>query len=163
MREFQLMRYIRRWWWLIAVLSALSGILFYSFISSRQTYRAQTLIEFTNDQAENGLFPSGDEINVQEIRSSSVIGSALNSINVNFGIDSVRSRVSIAENLTDEQKAIQEVKWSNGETYSVFPTQYIISYTTTRQENATDARRAGRVAVAVVVHALEGSSAAGGR
>lgn len=141
MREFQLMRYIRRWWWLIAVLSAISGILFYSFISSRQTYRAQTLIEFTNDQAENGLFPSGDEINVQEIRSSSVIGSALNSINVNFGIDSVRSRVSIAENLTDEQKAIQEVKWSNGETYSVFPTQYIISYTTTRQENATDARR----------------------
>ena len=141
MKEFQLMRYIRNWWWMIAVLSAISGVLFYSFISSRQTYRAQTMIEYTNDQAENGLYPSGDEINVQEIRSSSVISNALNSLGMSASVDSVRGRVSIAENLTDEQKAIQEVKWANGESYTLFPTQYIISYTTTAQESSTDARR----------------------
>lgn len=141
MREFQLVRYLRRWWWLIAVVSAISGILFYSFISSRQTYRAQTMIEFTNVQAEEGLYPSGDAIDVQEIRSSSVISNALASIGVDSGVDSVRSRVSIAESLTDEQKAIQTVKWNNGEAYEVFPTQYIITYTSSRQESSTDARR----------------------
>lgn len=141
MREFQLVRYLRRWWWMIAVLSAISGILFYSFISSRQTYRAQTMIEFTNAQAEEGLYPSGDKIDVQEIRSSSVISNALSSIGVNSGVDAVRSRVSIAEYLTDEQKAIQTVKWNNGEAYELFPTQYIITYTSSTQESSTDARR----------------------
>ena len=141
MREFQLVRYLKRWWWLIAVLSAVSGILFYTFISSRQTYRAQTMIEFMNTQAEEGLYPSGDAIDVQEIRSSSVISSALESIGIDSGVDSVRSRVSIAENLTDEQQAIQQVKWNNGEAYEVFPTQYIITYTTSTQESSTDARR----------------------
>ena len=141
MREFQLVRYLKRWWWLIAVLSAISGILFYSFISSRQTYRAQIMIEFTNAQAEEGLYPSGDEIDVQEIRSSSVISNALASIGVDSGVDSVRSRVSIGEYLTDEQQAIQQVKWNNGEAYEIFPTQYIITYTSSTQESSTDARR----------------------
>ena len=141
MREFQLTRYLRDWWWLIAVVSAISGILFYLFISSRQTYRAQTLIEFTNTQAEGGFYPSGDPINVQEIRSSSVISNALRSIGLDYNVDYVRSRVSIAPSLTDEQKAIQEAKWAAGLAYEVFPTQYIISYTSTRLETSTQARR----------------------
>ena len=141
MREFQITRYLQRWWWMIAVLSALSGILFYTFISSRQTYRAQTLIEFTNPQAEQGLYPSGDEINVQEIRSSSVISNALSSIRYTGGVDEVRGRVSIGENLSDEQKAIRDAKLAAGLTYDVFPTQYGISYTSARGETSTDARR----------------------
>ncbi len=141
MREFQITRYLQRWWWMIAVLSALSGILFYTFISSRQTYRAQTLIEFTNSQAEQGLYPSGDEINVQEIRSSSVISNALSSIRYPGGVDEVRGRVSIGENLSDEQKAIRDAKLAAGLTYDVFPTQYVISYTSARGETSTDARR----------------------
>ncbi len=141
MREFQITRYLQRWWWMIAVLSALSGILFYTFISSRQTYRAQTLIEFTNPQAEQGLYPSGDEINVQEIRSSSVISNALSSIRYPGGVDEVRGRVSIGENLSDEQKAIRDAKLAAGLTYDVFPTQYVISYTSARGETSTDARR----------------------
>lgn len=141
MKEFQLTRYLQRWWWVIAVLSALSGILFYSFISSRQTYRAQTLIEFTNSQAESGLYPSGDEINVQEIRSSSVISNALSSIRYGNSVDDIRGRVSIAENLSDQQKAIRDAKLASGLSYDVFPTQYVITYTSARGESSTDARR----------------------
>ena len=141
MREFQLMRYLHRWWWMIAILSAILGTAFYFFISSRQTYRAQTMIEFTNTQAKEGLYPSGDPIDVEEIRSSAVISNALNSINMGNSVDSVRSGVSITEYFTDEQKAIQEVKWSNGEVYEEFPTQYIISYTSGRGSSSTDARR----------------------
>ncbi len=141
MREFQLMRYLRRWWWLIAVLSAISGILFYTLISSRQTYRAQIMIEYTNDQAAEGLYPSGDKIDVQEIKSSTVISNALTNTGASIGVDAVRASLTIGESLTDEQKAIQEVKWSYGETYDVFPTQYIITYTSNPGESATDAQR----------------------
>ena len=35
MKEFQLTRYLRHWWWIIAVLSALSGFGFYYYASSR--------------------------------------------------------------------------------------------------------------------------------
>ena len=141
MKEFQLTRYLQRWWWVIAIVSALSGILFYSFISSRQTYRAQIMIEFTNDQAAEGLYPSGDPIDVQEIRSSSVIFNALDSIGRGDSVDSVRSRVSIAPNVSEQDAAIQTAKWTNGESYDFFPTQYILTYTTARGETSTDARR----------------------
>lgn len=141
MREFQLTRYLQRWWWVIAVVSALSGILFFFFISSRQTYRAQIMLEFTNDQAAEGLYPSGDPIDVQEIRSSSVIFNALDSIGRGDSVDSVRSRVSITPNVSEQDAAIQTAKWTSGESYDFFPTQYILTYTTARGETSTDARR----------------------
>ena len=37
MKEFQLTRYLRHWWWIVALLSALGGIIFYSYAMSRQT------------------------------------------------------------------------------------------------------------------------------
>ncbi len=141
MREFQLMRYLRRWWWLIAVLAAVSGTLFYTYISSRQTYRAQTMIEFANAKAEEGLYPSGDKIDIQEIRSSSVIAAALNSIDYNGSVDSVRERISISEYLDDQQQAIKTAKMTAGQTYDPFPTRYIITYTSASSETATDTRR----------------------
>ena len=141
MKEFQLTRYLRNWWWIVAVLSALSGILFYSYASSRQTYRAQTMIEFTNEQAAEGLYPTGKPIDVQEIRSSVVISNALSAIGQSQSVDSVRGRISISENLSAEDEAIQTAKWTSGQTYDFFPTQYIISYTSSKRETATYAQR----------------------
>ncbi len=141
MREFQITRYLRRWWWLIAVLSAVSGILFYAFAASRQTYRAQMMIEFTNEQAEEGLYPTGDPIDVQEIRSSAVISYALESIGYSAGVDDVRSRIAITESVSDEDAAIQAAKWSEGESYDYFSTHYIVSYTSRPGESSTSAQR----------------------
>ncbi|MBR0388455.1 MAG: hypothetical protein IJH85_11745, partial [Clostridia bacterium] len=141
MKEFQLSRYLRNWWWIVAVLSALSGILFYSYATSRQTYRAQTMIEFTNEQAAEGLYPTGKPIDVQEIRSSVVISNALSAIGQDQSVDSVRGRIDISENVSAEDEAIQTAKWTSGETYEFFPTQYVITYSSARRETATDAQR----------------------
>ena len=141
MKEFQLTRYLRNWWWIVAVLSALSGILFFSYSSSRQTYQAQTMIEFTNEQAAEGLYPTGKAIDVQEIRSSAVISNALSAIGQSQSVDSVRGRINISENVSAEDEAIQTAKWSSGESYDFFPTQYVITYTSSRRETATDAQR----------------------
>lgn len=141
MKEFQLTRYLRHWWWIIAVLSALSGFGFYYYASSRQTYTAQTMIEFTNEKAKEGLYPTGKEIDVQEIRSSVVISNALEAIGESKSVDSVRGRISITENISEEDAAIQAAKWESGLSYEFFPTQYVISYTSARRESATDAQR----------------------
>ena len=141
MKEFQLTRYLRRWWWIVALVSALIGILFYLYTASRQTYRAQIMIEFTNDQAEEGLYPTGKPIDVQEIRSSVVISNALEAIGQTRSVDSVRSCISIAESITEEEAAIQTAKWTSGETYDAFPTRYIVSYVSLRGESATSAQR----------------------
>ena len=141
MKEFQLTRYLRRWWWVIAVLSFLSGVVFYLVISSRQTYKAQTMIEFTNNGAADGLYPSGDKIDVEEIKSSAVIWNALESVNRTDSVDVIRRRISISAVISDQDSSIQVAKWNKGEEYEFFPVQYIISYESGRSENASDARR----------------------
>lgn len=140
-REFQLSRYIRKWWWLIAVLSMLSGVVFFFAISSKQTYKAQTLIEFTNPEAKDGLYPSGDEINVQEIRSSAVIWNALESINRKDSVDSVRRRTSISAVISDEDSARQAAQWAKGNSYEFFPTKYIVSYESAKHESSSNAQK----------------------
>ena len=140
-REFQLSRYIRKWWWLIAVLSVLSGIVFFFAISSNQTYKAQMLIEFTNPEAKDGLYPTGDAIDVQEIRSSAVIWNALESINRKDSVDSVRKRTSISAVISDEDSARQAAQWAKGNSYEFFPTKYIVSYESAKHESASNAQK----------------------
>ncbi len=141
MKEFQIMRYLQRWWYAIAILSALSGIVFYLFISSRQTYQAKTMLEFTNEGAAEGLYPSGDSIDIQEIRSSSVIYNAMESIGSSASVDQIRGRINITASISEQDEAIQAAKWAEGETYDFFPTKYIITYKSDRGESSTDARR----------------------
>ena len=141
MKEFQLTRYLRHWWWIVALLSALGGIIFYSYAMSRQTYQAQTMIEFTNETAAEGLYPTGKPIDVQEIRSSVVISNALDSIGQVRSVDSVRGSMSISESLSAEDAAIKAATLAAGQTYEVFPTRYIISYTSSRGESPTSAQR----------------------
>ena len=141
MKEFQLSRYLRKWWWIIAVLSVLSGLVFYILIASKQTYKAQTMIEYSNEQATDGLYPSGDKIDVEEIRSSSVIWNALDSIDRSDSVDLIRRRISISPVISDQDSALQAAKWDKGEEYEFFPTQYIISYESEKGGNASDSRR----------------------
>ena len=141
MKEFQLTRYLRRWWWIIAVLSVLSGVVFYIYIASKQTYKAQTMIEFINDEASEGLYPSGDSIDIEEIRSSTVIWNALESINRSDSVDVIRRRITISAVVSDQDAAIQAAKWEDGIEYEFFPTQYIISYESDRGESSSETRR----------------------
>ena len=141
MKEFQLTRYLRKWWWIIAVFSILSGLVFYILVASKQTYRAQVMIEFTNSGAADGLYPSGDKIDVEEIRSSSVIWNALDSINRNDSVDVIRRKTTISPVISEQDSAIQAAKWEDGLEYDFFPTQYIITYESDNAESASEARR----------------------
>ena len=141
MKEFQLTRYLRKWWWIIAVLSVLSGLFFYMLIASKQTYKAQIMIEFTNKEASDGLYPSGDKIDVEEIRSSSVIWNALDSIGRSDSVDVIRRKTTVTSVISDQDAALQAAKWEDGLEYEFFPTKYIITYESDTAESASEARR----------------------
>jgi len=141
MREFQLSRYIRKWWWLIAVLSVMSGVIFFYIVSSNQTYKASMMLEFTNADAKKGIYPSGDSIDVEEIKSSAVIWNALESLGRSDSVDSVRRRTSVSAVISDEDSARQAAQWAKGNSYDFFPTRYIVSYESAKNESASSARQ----------------------
>lgn len=133
------MRYLRKALWFIAVLALLAGVVFYMYLSSRQTYRAQTIIEFLNEEAAEGLYPTGDTIDVNEITSSTVITTALQMLNRSDMADSVRSQTSVSAIIPDDIQAIRQSAWDMGKDYEYFPTSYLI--TVTSKESADYARQ----------------------
>ena len=136
MRDFEIMRYLRKTLWIISALSLLGGALVYMYLSSHQSYTAQTMIEFLNPGAEEGLYPNGEEIDVNEIISSTVISNALHSLNRYDLTDSVRTSVAITEVIPDDVRQIQQSAWDSGTEYEYFPTAYVISFTSTESADA---------------------------
>ena len=49
MRKFNIIRYLKRWWPLIALMSILAGAFFMRYASNNQAYTAQAVIKYTYD------------------------------------------------------------------------------------------------------------------
>ena len=60
MRKFNIIRYLKRWWPLIALMSILAGAFFMRYASNNQAYTAQAVIKYTYDAASEGLTPNGE-------------------------------------------------------------------------------------------------------
>ena len=60
MKDFQILRYLKQFKFLIAIGSIVAGLLFYYVANNKlQSYTASTVIEYTNAEAEQGLAPDG--------------------------------------------------------------------------------------------------------
>ena len=60
MKDFQILRYLKQFKFLIAIGSVLAGFMFYYVASNKlQSYTASTVIEYTNAGATEGLAPDG--------------------------------------------------------------------------------------------------------
>ena len=68
-KEFQIVRYVSNWKYLIALCTVLGGIVFYGYFSRQQVYTAYAIISYTNADAKSGKTPSGTDIDVSEIYS----------------------------------------------------------------------------------------------
>lgn len=60
MRKFNIIRYLKRWWPLIALMSILAGAFFMRYASNNQAYTAQAVIKYTYDAVSEGLTPNGE-------------------------------------------------------------------------------------------------------
>ena len=69
MKSFDLLRYLKKWWFLIMLITAVGCLGVYEFISSRQSYTATAIIQYTNANASQGRNADGSRIDPTEITS----------------------------------------------------------------------------------------------
>ena len=124
MKDFQILRYIKRWKYLIILMMVLGLSVFYLYLSKQQTFYATMKIEYLNDKAAEGLTPKGTKLKPEEIRSSVIVSQALEEIGLDISVDYVRNSLSIEGMLTEEEESRKEAVLSKGQEYDLKPTNY---------------------------------------
>ena len=89
MRQFSILRYLKKFSLLIFLLSVIGSLFIYFYAKSQQRYVASTVIQYTNSAAKEGYTPDGSPLNVEEIYSSTVIDAAMADLGFHSNIDSV--------------------------------------------------------------------------
>ncbi len=144
MKKFSVSRYIKRFLPLIVALCVVLTAGTYFFLSSSQQYIASTVIKYEYEGAENGLAPNGSELDVNEIKSSSLMSKVTTNLGLDedlYSVDSMLSRIKIEEVIDEDEAARKKAVLKEGEEYTQEPTTYIISFTAKEDEGSSFARR----------------------
>lgn len=108
MNDFQILRYLKKYWSVIAIGSLLAGMVFYVIARQNiQEYTAATVIEYTNPEAEKGLAPDGTKIDPTEIYGSNIIIQTMDEMGLNptdFSIDEFRSGIQVTPFAVEEER-----------------------------------------------------------
>ena len=142
MKNFQIMRYLKKLLPIIVVLCVLATCAINLKLKNSNTYVASEVIHYNDPAAEEGLTPTGSKLDVNEIKSSAVMSKVVERMGLTgiYSVDSLISRVSITP-LPDEDKVAQkEAKLEEGEEYVYEPSTYIVSFTATNNEGSVFAR-----------------------
>ena len=141
MKNFELLRYLKKWWFLIMVVTAAGCLLVYQFVSSNQQYTATAVIQYTNVNASAGLNADGTELDPSEITSAAVINRTIEDLGLTSSTESIRSRVSVQEVIPEDEETRKETALKNGEEYHYHPTVYQVSFAVDDQNAADYARK----------------------
>ena len=74
MKSFDLLRYLKKWWFLIMIVTAAGCVFVYRFASSKQCYTATAVIQYTNVDSEDGLNADLQTLNEQYNSADEYIG-----------------------------------------------------------------------------------------
>ena len=143
MREFQMLRYLKKWLpWIMALCVGLTAAVYMGLRASQQ-YVASAVIRYNDEGAEEGLTPLGTELDVNEIKSSSILSRVLYNLELEgtYSVDDLISRVSITEIVDADEQALKDAMLENGEEYTGKPTTYLVSFTADNSEGEEFARQ----------------------
>ncbi len=142
MRNFQIIRYLKKLLPLIIVFCLLATYAVYFKLSSSNTYIASEVIHYNDEQAEKGLAPTGDKLDVNEIKSSAVMSKVVDKMGLTgiYSVDSLISRINITPIEDKDKVAQKEAKLEEGEEYIYEPSTFIVSFAATSGEGADFAR-----------------------
>ena len=124
MKDFQILRYIKKWRYIIIFGMVLGLSVFYWYLSRQQYYYASINIEYLNSKASEGLTPTGNELKPEEIRTAVIVSSALEEVDMDINVDYVRDSLSIEGLLTSEEENRKKAMLEKGEEYTMTPTNY---------------------------------------
>jgi diguanylate cyclase (GGDEF)-like protein len=128
MNKFNLLRYLSKWKYLIFLVCVFGAFVVYKYAMYNQEYTASTVISFTNPDASSGKTPSGNDLDVTEIYSASVITNVLEDLNLNIGADAIRSKCHVEGITPADEEVRKEAILEQGEEYEFFPTDYVVSF-----------------------------------
>ena len=127
---------------LIVAFCLLATYAVYFKLSSSNTYIASEVIHYNDEQAEKGLAPTGDKLDVNEIKSAAIMSKVVDKLGLTgiYSVDSLTSRISITP-IEDKDKAAQKAaKLEEGEEYIYEPSTFIVSFSSTSGEGEGFAR-----------------------
>ena len=142
MKNFQIFRYLKKLLPFIVIFCLIATYAVYYKLSASNSYIASEVIHYNDEQAEQGLAPTGDKLDVNEIKSSAVMSKVVEKMGLTgvYSVDSLISRINITP-LPDEDKVAQKnAKLEEGEEYIYEPSTYIVSFAANSGEGANLAR-----------------------
>ena len=142
MKNFQILKYLKKILPIIVVLCLLATYAIYFKLSTSNTYIASEVIHYNDEQAEKGLAPTGDKLDVNEIKSSTVMSKVVDKMGLAgiYSVDSLISRIEITPIEDADKIAQKDAKLEEGEEYIYKPSTYIVSFTATSGEGPDFAR-----------------------
>ena len=142
MKSFQILRYLKKILPLIIVFCLLATYAVYFKLSTSNTYIASEVIHYNDEQAEKGLAPTGDKLDVNEIKSSAVMSKVVDKMGLTgiYSVDNLISRINITPIADEDKVAQKDAKLEEGEEYIYEPSTYVVSFTATSGEGADFAR-----------------------
>lgn len=127
MKKFEVLRYLKKFSLVVFLISAVGVAFTWWYTKNYQKYTASAVIQYTNQEIEQGLAPDGTKLDVNEIYSSTVISQTMDYLNQNGPLNIIRSRCNVEEVISDEQKAINEAITDKGEKVTYFPDTYKVN------------------------------------
>lgn len=142
MKSFQILRYIKRILPLIIVFCLLATYAVYFKLSASNTYIASEVIHYNDERAEKGLAPTGEKLDVNEIKSSAVMSKVVDKMGLTgiYSVDSLISRIDITPIEDKDKVAQKDAKLEEGEEYIYKPSTFIVSFASSSGEGPEFAR-----------------------
>ena len=142
MKNFQIFRYLKKLLPFIILFCLFATYAVYFKLSTSNTYIASEVIHYNHEQAEKGLAPTGDKLDVNEIKSSAVMSKVVDKMGLTgiYSVDSLISRINITPIEDKDKVAQKDAKLEEGEEYIYEPSTFIVSFAATSGEGAEFAR-----------------------
>lgn len=128
MKNFEMLRYLNRWKYLIVIVAILGCVLVYFYATSNQVYTAETVIRYSNAEAAEGFTPNGSKIDVSEIYSAKVISAVVEELGLKSATDTIRSKCVVTGIVSPDEEERKAAILEKGEEYSYTPTDYSVTF-----------------------------------
>ncbi len=142
MKNSQIFRYLKKLLPFIVIFCLLATFAVYFKLSSSNTYIASEVIHYNDEKAERGIAPTGEKLDVNEIKSSSVMSKVVDRMGLTgiYSVDNLITRIDIIP-VEDSDKVTQkDALLEEGEEYIYKPSTFIVSFTATSGEGPDFAR-----------------------
>ena len=142
MKEFRLSRYMKKWLPLILVVCLVLALGIYAALSVVQTYVASAVIHYTDPAAAEGLTPSGDVLDENELKSSAILSKVIDNLDLegDYSVDDLISRISIYDVEDNDETTRKEALLEEGEEYTIHPTTFVVTFAAKSSESPEFAR-----------------------